>query len=85
LPTWSSLEVHVKEWVAQPLVSLPLAKDVVSTFVKRRQKHHSPAFSAAFPLDPTNFEVVEGIVRAPLNRMSASQIQELIEVVVRYV
>ncbi|KAL6749723.1 hypothetical protein V8C86DRAFT_3111326 [Haematococcus lacustris] len=60
LMIWNALVDHAEQWMEQAvLVSPKLALGVVAAFRRIRQKHYSPAFAAAFALDPANYKSAE--------------------------
>ncbi|KAJ9523490.1 hypothetical protein QJQ45_007212 [Haematococcus lacustris] len=75
---------HAEQWVEQAvLVSPRLALGVVAAFRRRRQKHYSPAFAAAFALDPANYKCLAPGThpRPPMRRLQPSQQEDVVTVV----
>ncbi|KAJ9527201.1 hypothetical protein QJQ45_025452 [Haematococcus lacustris] len=86
LMIWNALVDHAEEWVEQAvLVSPRLALGVVAAFRRRRQKHYSPAFAAAFALDPANYKCLAPGThpRPPMRRLQPSQQEDVVTVVAR--
>ncbi|KAJ9526868.1 hypothetical protein QJQ45_017752 [Haematococcus lacustris] len=82
----NALVDHAEEWVEQAvLVSPRLALGVVAAFRRRRQKHYSPAFAAAFALDPANYKCLAPGThpRPPMRRLQPSQQEDVVTVVAR--
>ncbi|KAJ9526629.1 hypothetical protein QJQ45_017607, partial [Haematococcus lacustris] len=84
---WMDLESHAKQWAVKVVEEgCPrLAMGVVAAFQRRAEKHYSPAYSAAFVLDPANYKSLAPGThpRPPLHILTAPQLQDVTATVAR--
>ncbi|KAJ9524361.1 hypothetical protein QJQ45_008563 [Haematococcus lacustris] len=86
LMVWNALVDHAKEWVEHAVIVSPrLALGVVAAFQRRAQTHYSPAYAAAYALDPANYKhLAPGTHPRPtMHRLQPTQQEDVVTVVAR--
>ncbi|KAJ9508861.1 hypothetical protein QJQ45_028178 [Haematococcus lacustris] len=86
LMVWNALVDHAKEWVEHAVIVSPrLALGVVAAFQRRAQTHYSPAYAAAYALDPANYKyLAPGTHPRPImHRLQPTQQEDVVTVVAR--
>ncbi|KAJ9505883.1 hypothetical protein QJQ45_017301 [Haematococcus lacustris] len=86
LMVWNALVDHAKEWVEHAVIVSPrLALGVVAAFQRRAQTHYSPAYAAAYALDPANYKYLAPGThpRPTMHRLQPTQQEDVVTVVAR--
>ncbi|KAJ9514658.1 hypothetical protein QJQ45_028369 [Haematococcus lacustris] len=84
LMVWNALVDHAKEWVEHAVIVSPrLALGVVAAFQRRAQTHYSPAYAAAYALDPANYKCLAPGThpRPTMHRLQPTQQEDVVTVV----